>query len=81
MLRNVLSILNDGGPELKATDFGWFSDSDTILPAKGLKPIPEEMLVVCKCGGQCHANRCRCAKADVLCVAYCHIANSDCGNT
>ena len=80
VLRNVLNVFNDRSPELNAIDFGWFLEGDTMLPAKGLKPIPDDILVVCKCVGKCDTNRCKCFKVDVPCVVYCHTAHQDCDN-
>ena len=80
VIRNVLCVLIDGAPVLSATDYDWFSDGGTIMPANGLKPIPEDMLTVCKCGGKCDTNRCLCAKGELRCVVYCHTSISDCHN-
>ena len=76
---NVLSLLNDHGPILEPTYYGWFSDSGSLLPVKGLKSLPDEELIVCKCGGRCHTKRCPCRKAGQLCVIFCH-ESQECQN-
>jgi len=81
ILRNVLNLLNDRGAVLDPVNRGWFCDGGTILPVKGLKPLPADMLIVCKCGGKCDTKRCSCAKADLMCVVFCHKSQlSDCQN-
>ena len=82
IIRNVLTILIDGDPILSAMDYSWFLDGGTILPVKGLKPMPEDRLVLCKCGGKCDTNRCLYAKGELLRFIYCHILHSvsDCRN-
>jgi hypothetical protein len=79
-IRNVLIMMTDCAPKLCAMDYGWFIDGGIILPVKGLTPIPEKLLVLCKCVGKCDTKRCRCAKGEVLCVEYCHTSHAECYN-
>ena len=56
-IRNVLNMMTDCTSKLFAMDYGWFSDGGIILPVKGLKPVPENLMVLCKCGGKCDTIR------------------------
>jgi hypothetical protein len=81
ILRNVLNILNEQYTVPDATNYGWLLEDATMLPVKGLKSIPPEILTVCQCGGQCDTRRCVCRRGGMSCVVFCHAANnSECRN-
>ena len=81
IVHNVHNLLNDHGPVLEPTNYGWFCDDGALLPVKGLKPLPAEMLTLCKCGSKCDTKRCSCRKAGLVCVLFCHKSQvSDCQN-
>ena len=48
IIRNIFSMMSDCAQKLFAMDYGWFCDDGIILPVKGLNPIPEKLLVLCK---------------------------------
>ena len=78
---NVLNLLDDSRPVLDPTNHGWICDDGTLLPVKGLKPLPAAMLTVCRCDGKCATKSCRCAKAGHVCVVFCHKSKvSECQN-
>ena len=78
---NVLNLLDDRRLVLDPTNHGWICDDGTLLPVKGLKPLPAAMLAVCRCDGKCATKSCRCAKAGLVCVVLCHKSKvSECQN-
>jgi len=81
ILRNLFTILNEQSTVTEATNYGWSNEDGTMLPVKGLKPIPPEMLIVCLCRGECDTRRCICKKGGVSCVVFCHASqDSECRN-
>ena len=81
-VRKVLCLLDVSvtHPAPDPTNYGWVKDNDTLLLDECLKPLPQRMLVVCKCTGMCGSTRCKCKKAGVKCVIFCHKQESTCQN-
>ena len=70
-------------PQLDPLDFCWKECDGVLLPDKSLKPIPEDILKLCGCGGKCDSSKCSCKKTGkYACVMYCHkkVENSPCVN-
>lgn len=42
------------------------------LPCMRLKPLPQNLLVTCKCAGRCPTQLCRCRLAGAKCLIFCH---------
>lgn len=79
-IRKVLCLLDVTQPDIDPTRYGWMKDNDTLLPEKGLNPLPPKMLFVCKCRGKCDSARCLCKKSGAKCVVFCHMEQSTCQN-
>ena len=46
-MRNVLNVLDEQYTVPDGTNYGWLLEDGTMLPVKGLKSIPTEILNVC----------------------------------
>ena len=47
------------------------------ISSKCLKPIPDNMLSLCKCTGKCDKGRCSCKAGGVKCTVFCHGRNNN----
>ena len=72
IIRNVLTTLIEGAPILSAMVYGWFSEDVIWLPVKGLKPIPEDMRMLCKCGSKCNTT----VSNNTQCIQYQTVATN-----
>lgn len=79
---HLLSIVDEQEDRLQPLQHGWEEHFNALLPAKCLKPLPQSILKICKCSGDCSTRRCGCRFDTVLCVVFCHgrIENSSCKN-
>ena len=74
-LRRKCSII--GGLQLQNHDESpsendWYIAFGMYLPKKNLCPLPDEIITLCNCGGQCVNKRCNCFKIQKPCVIFCH---------
>ena len=71
IIRKAVILLSTNASVLNPSHYGWFIKNDKLLPCKGLKHFPEELVAVCGCKGKCKG-RCKCFEAGQKCVIYCH---------
>ncbi|KAH3840201.1 hypothetical protein DPMN_113646 [Dreissena polymorpha] len=77
-------LKNIDGPETRlaqAIHGGWEEHFGMLLPTKCLKPLPQSLLILCKCTGKCDTRRFSCRAAGVLCITFCYgkVDNLPCG--
>ena len=72
VVRNAVTILTPANNPLEPLNYGWIIKSNYLLPVKKLKPLPNDIIVLCGCNGKCTSNRCSCFLEGQKCVIYCH---------
>lgn len=48
---------------LEQEEYGWEKRFRTLLPSKCMKPLKPEIIIICKCVGNCNTQRCGCKSA------------------
>ena len=72
VIRNDVNSLHSARTALDPINYGWSIQDNYLLPNKSLHPLPERVIVLCRCNGKCTNTRCSCFKESQLCVIYCH---------
>ena len=72
LIKDTSSLLEPNYNRPDPLENGWISQFGRLLPAKNLKPLPEDILKTCSCQKACNKNICQCKSIGKKCTIYCH---------
>ena len=56
---------NEREARLEPVEHEWEEHFGTPLPSKCMKPLPKNVVVICRCAGKCDTQRCGCRSSSV----------------
>ena len=72
LIKETSSFLDPHYHKADPLENGWISQFGKLIPAKNLKPLPDDILKTCSCQKTCEKKICQCKSNGKKCVVYCH---------